>query len=225
MPSLGVLQDKNLPHVPGTAILEEVATHYGSATAGLKHGTGRNSHIILVPQPSGDPNDPLNWPQAKKLVALGVTCFGSLLFVSVIAGLFTSSLKVIADDTHVSIQHIVLTQGYQFLVVGVSGPIYSALSRKYGTRPIFLFGSVAILVGSIVGSADKTYTGILTMRIIQGVGMAPYESLIFTLISDLFFVHERGVSASIIQFVLVGVANLTSTVAGKIATTHSWPWL
>lgn len=26
----------------------------------LKHGKGRFSHIILVPQPSDDPNDPLN---------------------------------------------------------------------------------------------------------------------------------------------------------------------
>jgi hypothetical protein len=26
----------------------------------LKHGTGRLSHVILVPQPSDSPNDPLN---------------------------------------------------------------------------------------------------------------------------------------------------------------------
>lgn len=26
----------------------------------LKHGKGRYSHVILVPQPSDDPNDPLN---------------------------------------------------------------------------------------------------------------------------------------------------------------------
>lgn len=26
----------------------------------LKHGQGRFAHIILVPQPSDDPNDPLN---------------------------------------------------------------------------------------------------------------------------------------------------------------------
>ena len=26
----------------------------------LKHGTGRYAHVILVPQPSDSPNDPLN---------------------------------------------------------------------------------------------------------------------------------------------------------------------
>lgn len=29
----------------------------------LKHGKGRYKDVILVPQPSDSPNDPLNWPQ------------------------------------------------------------------------------------------------------------------------------------------------------------------
>ena len=36
------------------------------ATERLKHGTGRFSHVLLVPQPSDSPNDPLNWPTWKK---------------------------------------------------------------------------------------------------------------------------------------------------------------
>ena len=32
----------------------------------MKHGRGRFSHVVLVPQPSDSPNDPLNWPQWKK---------------------------------------------------------------------------------------------------------------------------------------------------------------
>jgi hypothetical protein len=31
----------------------------------LKHGTGRHSHILLVPQPSDSPNDPLNVSYTK----------------------------------------------------------------------------------------------------------------------------------------------------------------
>jgi hypothetical protein len=36
----------------------------------LKHGKGRFSNIILIPQPSDSPNDPLNWPQWKKEMIL-----------------------------------------------------------------------------------------------------------------------------------------------------------
>lgn len=33
-----------------------------------------NSGVVLVPQPSEDPNDPLKWPQWKKMLAFGTTC-------------------------------------------------------------------------------------------------------------------------------------------------------
>lgn len=39
----------------------EVPREYaGLDKSQLKHGSGRFSHVILVPQPSDDPNDPLN---------------------------------------------------------------------------------------------------------------------------------------------------------------------
>lgn len=65
---LGILSDTKLEHVPGTAPLSELG-HEVYNTSGvdssiLKHDpTGA---IILVPQPSDSPNDPYNWPRAKK---------------------------------------------------------------------------------------------------------------------------------------------------------------
>jgi hypothetical protein len=56
----GILQPKDAQaHVPGTTWLD---VHDQSAVDNLrvlKKGTGRNSHLVLVPQPSDDPNDPL----------------------------------------------------------------------------------------------------------------------------------------------------------------------
>lgn len=59
--TFGILDDSKLEHVPGTVILnDETSTAtVNQQVAGLKHGTGRYSHIVLVPQPSDDPNDPL----------------------------------------------------------------------------------------------------------------------------------------------------------------------
>ena len=55
-----ILEDNHLPRVPGSIILEEEQAHSENVTGNLKHGTGKNSHIVLTPQPSNDPNDPLN---------------------------------------------------------------------------------------------------------------------------------------------------------------------
>lgn len=46
----------DLQHVPGTVLLNDGAGEDDLNAHGLKHGTGRNAHIILNPQPSEDPN-------------------------------------------------------------------------------------------------------------------------------------------------------------------------
>lgn len=51
---LGILEDNNLAHVPATVILNEESNNAlnHEVVAGLKHGKGKSSHIVLVPQPS-----------------------------------------------------------------------------------------------------------------------------------------------------------------------------
>lgn len=75
----GILEPKTTAHVPGTELLHDEAASTESAAQGLKHASGKDSHIILAPQPSGDPNDPLNWSWIEKHVVLGVLCFGSIV--------------------------------------------------------------------------------------------------------------------------------------------------
>lgn len=66
--------------MPGTTLFSQdpnaiaESQYAGVDLASLKHGTGRDAHIVLVPQPSDDPNDPLNWPRWKKHLTYGVLC-------------------------------------------------------------------------------------------------------------------------------------------------------
>lgn len=81
---LGVLEDTKLAHVPATVILDETKrnTSTDNTTSNLKHGTRRHSHIVLVPQPSEDPNDPLNWPAHRKLVIIMLASLGGCIFAA-----------------------------------------------------------------------------------------------------------------------------------------------
>jgi hypothetical protein len=56
----GILESSSMEHVPGTTLLDEKSAHAEEHTGNLKHAPGR-PELILVPQPSDDPNDPLNW--------------------------------------------------------------------------------------------------------------------------------------------------------------------
>lgn len=75
------IDHSELTHVPGTVFLDDETTHNGDAVAaeGLKHGTGKESHIVLAPQPSDDPNDPLNFPMWRKELIIVILCMGAML--------------------------------------------------------------------------------------------------------------------------------------------------
>ena len=113
--------DHKLPHVPGTVLLNDEAAHSEALTGGLKHGTGKNAHIVLAPQPSEDPNDPLNWSTWKKEIVTYILCFGAMLNAATIGPLLNSSIVVIATDLNRSITDVVVISGYNLLAVGASG--------------------------------------------------------------------------------------------------------
>lgn len=54
-----ISEDRKLDNVPGTGLLSAKADQLSTDEAKeLKHGTGKFSHVILIPQPSEDPRDP-----------------------------------------------------------------------------------------------------------------------------------------------------------------------
>ena len=222
---LGILEDKAHAHVPATVILDEQSAHAENVTSRLKHGQGKSSHIVLVPQPSEDPNDPLNWSSVKKLTIVTIIGFGACLYASTLGPLLNAGLFVIALEFNKQIGDITIISGYQLLVAGASGLLVSACSRKWGKRPVFLISSLFGLLGSIVGSATSSYNGLLAARIIQGGSTAAYESLVISMIGDLYFVHQRGVSMSIVQFILGAVSNLSSVICGPITANLGWKYL
>lgn len=87
----GILESgSGLTHVPGTSLLEEADldnhTH-------LKRGTGKNEHILLVPQPSNDPNDPLNWPIWQRDMVLLLYCYCTLATCGGLVVIYTLKRK------------------------------------------------------------------------------------------------------------------------------------
>jgi MFS family permease len=214
-----------MPHVPGTITLNDEAAHTEQITAGLKHGTGRNAHIVLAPQPSEDPNDPLNWSKLKKEYVTWILLFGSILNAATNGPFLNASYVVIANDVNYPLNQIVLVSGYNLLAAGASGPIWCALSRRYGKRPCFLASTLFDIIGTAVGEAGVTYEYLLAARILQGFSTSAYESLIVAAVGDLYFVHERGLRIAIINWVLNSISCLTSIILGQVTAGLGWRWL
>ena len=79
---VGVLDVKTSGVVPGTIHLEHVqdGSIVDKTLGTLKHARGKNDDkIILAPQPSDDPNDPLNWPFFKKCAIFVIVYMGTIV--------------------------------------------------------------------------------------------------------------------------------------------------
>jgi len=123
---LGVLDYNKIEHVPGTVLLDDrsVDQDESAMLINLKRGTGSNAHIVLAPQPSDDPNDPLNWPRWQRDFVMLIILMGALLYASVMTPMLSAAQVVMAIDIGVSITKISQLSGYQVLVCAALGYVH-----------------------------------------------------------------------------------------------------
>lgn len=65
--------------VPGTIHLVDI-----EGISRAKHASGAQKEIVLIPAPSDDPDDPLNWSAKRKLLSTASisVCVCHLLYIS-----------------------------------------------------------------------------------------------------------------------------------------------
>ncbi|KIX07552.1 uncharacterized protein Z518_02205 [Rhinocladiella mackenziei CBS 650.93] len=224
--ALGILEPK-AELVPGTVYVYDAEQRHAELLETAQHlKRDKAGRIILVPQPSNDPNDPLNWPLWQRDVILGILCF-----VSCVAT--TASPLLAADSVTLAIlfkrtfQDAALLTAYHLVGVGVAGWLFVASARVWGKRHLFLFGALLMVASSVWGGsthANHNYASILWSRVFQGVALAPFEALVNACVGDLYFVHERGVRMAITNTCLFGGAFLTPVFVGMIAAHIGWQW-
>ncbi|KAL9636382.1 MAG: hypothetical protein Q9204_002281 [Flavoplaca sp. TL-2023a] len=118
-----------------------------------------------------------------------------------------------------------LLTGYHLCGVGVAGVIFVASARIWGKRHLYLLGTVLIIISSAWGGAAGTnYASLLWARVVQGIGLAPFEALVNASVGDLYFVHERGKRMALSNLALFGGAFFTPVLVGKITQTIGWEW-
>nr|RBQ83611.1 hypothetical protein FVER53263_13286 [Fusarium verticillioides] len=223
---LGVLPDRHLADVPGTSFLNEKGVTSSledpkeNDHANLKHDpTGK---IVLVPQPSDDPNDPLNWPRWKKemftvSIIVGCGCVGA------IGPLLGPALVPIAEEFDVPLQRFSLGFTGSLLIALAFGNLFcNSLAMMIGKRPVYLITTLGLLCSTIWTAVAKDFISLALSRAIQGFCMSPMEALVPASISDIWFVHQRGFRNAVFNLGVLGGINLASPIAGAIIDKYGY---
>lgn len=182
--------------------------------------------IVLVPQPTDDPNDPLNWPLWRRDLITLVLSITSVFATALGPILAADTVLLVSTLENVTFVKASLLTGYFLLGCGASAFLFVPSSRIWGKRHLFILGTILLIVTSVwtAASGSKSYTNFLWSRIFQGVAAAPFESLVNAAVGDLYFVHERGKRMAFTNLAVFGGAFFTPILVGKISNDMGWPW-
>ncbi|KAL5088591.1 hypothetical protein Trisim1_006546 [Trichoderma cf. simile WF8] len=226
--AFGILEPSSGEKVPGTTHFYDDPSQPQAATEQdtirLKCDTSGKTPIILVPQPSDDPNDPLNWPLWKRDLITFTLCWAGVLATSLgpILAANTVTLSRLLTKTFTK---VALLTGYFLLGAGAAAIFFVPSARVWGKRHLFLLGILIIIASSAwAGSTGTNYGSLLGARVLQGVGTAPYESLLNAAVGDMYFVHQRGVRMAFTNLAIFGGAFFTPILVGKITASLGWKW-
>ncbi|KAK4448432.1 MFS general substrate transporter [Podospora aff. communis PSN243] len=195
---------------------EETKSSVGAEEVAVKTS---DDGIILIPQPSSDPRDPLNWPMSKKAVLVRT------LFLAMFVGFsapFCGQLNiqqqaVLYDKTPVQITYF---NSAASAGLATGGYLWWPLSNKFGRSSVIfwtLVGQLAAQVWAPLMTKPDQYGPYLASRYFSAFFGVTVSVLGPRYLVDMFFLHQRGRAFTILHLALNFGASAGPTFAGFVA--------
>src|SRR5690606_9923808 len=160
----------------------------------------------------------------KVLGTAGILITGALavLFDTTIVGVALHSL---ADDLHTSVATVQWVATAYLLALGMTVPLSTWATARFGGRRVWLFSLAVFMVGSVAAGASWNAPALIAARVVQGVGGGLMMPVMTTLIVRAAGGRMLGRVTSIITLPAVLGPILGPLVGGLIVTHLDWRWM
>ncbi|THZ16518.1 MFS transporter [Aureobasidium pullulans] len=198
----------------------------------LRHA--ETNEIILIPTPSNDPNDPLNWKKSFRVYLAILTCLAMFMCNFLAAGATVAIVQITIDFTGIpptqpgfpaAIAKIAYFFTTTALLQGTGNLFWMPLILKYGRRPMYLISFVGYFATILWAGLTKSYASELAARVMMGFFAGSGECIAPLTISDLFFLHERGFYMSMYTAALSSGVSGGVIISGLITINLSWRYI
>ncbi|CEL04938.1 hypothetical protein ASPCAL06062 [Aspergillus calidoustus] len=195
---------------PGTVLLQADQEH--------------SKEIVLQPKPSNDPNDPLNWEAWRKYLNFGLTCLYVLLVNE-----FLCAATPTWGPMHEQLGFSWATLNNSYAIgcgfLGIGAVIFTPLALKFGRRPLYLISILIVFAVGIWSAKMQVPAEIMLVNVFSCASGALSEVMIQMTITDVFFVHQRGVMNAIFIWTAQVAGSLGPLVAGFVTVSQGWRWV
>ncbi|CAJ0550132.1 Ff.00g100620.m01.CDS01 [Fusarium sp. VM40] len=199
--------------LPGTEIMTDVGKEHFVKT--------KESHTVLIPQPSSDPHDPLNWKPLWKFSA--IFCVSTMTFTQGFAPLALAPMfPYMIRDYNSNLEDVIQFTGVTILILGFSNFVWAPISTSFGRRPVYLASQLICLACHVIRAKASTYGVFMGACVLNGIGAGPSEILQPAVIADIFFLHDRGTWNALYWVVYMGSLMIAPIIAGPMAGSVGW---
>ncbi|MGM9904032.1 MAG: MDR family MFS transporter [Enterococcus sp.] len=163
--------------------------------------------------------------ERKTNITVVTICVFIATFMTAIEGtIVTTAMPTIVGSLH-GMEMMNWVFSIYLLTNAMLTPIYGKLADKFGRKPIFIFGTLLFIIGSLFCGLSQSMIGLIISRAIQGMGAGAMMPVALTIIGDMYTIEKRakvlGLNSS-----AWGIASVFGPLAGGfIVEALSWHWI
>ncbi|KAK6463835.1 putative major-facilitator-like ion transporter [Scheffersomyces coipomensis] len=148
-------------------------------------------NIILIPQPSDSPNDPLNWSPWRKGL-----CFAIIAFITGFTAATSNDAGAVQDSFNeiYGISYDAMNTGAGVLFIGIGwGTFFLAPSASlYGRKFCYYVCIFLGLLGAVWFAVARRTSDTIWSQLFVGISESCAEAQVQLSLSDLYFQHQLG---------------------------------
>ncbi|KAI9705223.1 MAG: hypothetical protein M1820_005370 [Bogoriella megaspora] len=182
-----------------------------------------DGHTVLIPQPSDDANDPLNWSWRKKHIILFVISATAFLpdygsATGAVTLLPQSKIWGLSED------YVNHSQAGNVFMLGAGGIFVVALSAYFGRLPVLFWFALTALWTAAWCAGAGSYDSFMAARILNGFFSTVAQGGGLMFIKDMFFFHEHARKINVWASFIILSPYFGPLFAAFIISTQKWQW-